>query len=168
MANSSGTPEGARGLEAREIRGLVEQLRLLSGVPSASPAPPPSGRTPSTPGSFPFPVPHAHAASGGTGSQPNLKFRNLLARVVEFKSAEGRLPGCGRAPRDERNLGAWLYRQRRRWAAGEMTANEAEALDAALGPWWTLPPRKARKAESEALRGHRKAPGEPPRRSMSA
>jgi hypothetical protein len=168
VANPSGTPKGARGLEAREIRGLVEQLRLLNGVPSASPAQPASGRTPPTPGSFPFSVPPAHAGPGGTSSQPNLKFRNLLARVVEFKTAEGRLPGCGRAPREERNLGSWLYRQRRRWAAGEMTANEAEALDAALGPWWTLPPRKARKAESEALRGHRQAKGEPPRRSISA
>jgi hypothetical protein len=43
-----------------------------------------------------------------------------------------------------------------------MTPSEAEALDAALGPWWTLPPRQARKAESEALRGRRPERVEPP------
>lgn len=86
------------------------------------------------------------------GPQPSARFRRMLDGVAEFKAREGRLPGCGRAPREERNLGTWLYRQRRRWSSGEMRAVEAESLEAALGPWWTLPPRKARRAESEALR----------------
>lgn len=159
MADSASSSEGAPGLEAGDLRGLVDQLRLLNGLPPTTTMP-----ANDEPRRYPFSV----ESSSPGGGVPGARFRKHLARVLEFKTEHGRLPGCGRAPRDERNLGSWLYRQRRRWTAGEMASIEAEALDAALGPWWTLPPRKARKAESEALRGCRPERGKASPRSKSA
>ncbi|MEA5456923.1 hypothetical protein SPF06_19545 [Sinomonas sp. JGH33] len=95
-------------------------------------------------------------------SQPRPDFGRRLEGVLAFKAAHCRLPRTGlKAEAAERSLGGWLLRQRRRLARDTLTRPERDALDAALGPWWTLPPEEAWWAENP--RAGSDAPGRPAR-----
>lgn len=113
-----------------ELAELIEQLRLLCGVPR--PAPPLPRTVALAPASVPRPVGvrQRHAPAG-------VGFRRQLARLREFQAAHGRLPSSGRSGGDEeRRLGMWLCRQRRRHRDGTGSRAEAAMLAQALGPGW--------------------------------
>ncbi|WP_066495829.1 hypothetical protein [Sinomonas atrocyanea] len=70
-----------------------------------------------------------------------VKFRRQLHRVVEFSASCGRLPSIGRpASAEERRLGMWLHRQRRRHRDRIAAAAEAALLARALGSDWARTP----------------------------
>lgn len=121
-------------LDRTEREHLLAQLRQLGGMP---PSAPPASRTGGPP-----PAP-ARLTLG--------ERRRLMAhieRVAAFKAEHGRLPSAApTAPTGERTLGAWLWRQRRAHVGGALHAHARELLEEALGPYWHLPPRKARALE---------------------
>lgn len=90
--------------------------------------------------------PVATSPIGNDGLRP--EFRQRLHAVSAFKIEHGHLPKTGGVlfP-EERSLGAWLYRQRRRHEAGRLTPNETTAIRDALGEHWILTPSQARHAE---------------------
>lgn len=126
-----------------EFAELLGQLRVLAGLPKPVPpaasvplAPPP----PRSPGAVD--VPSRQQAGAGSGSV-GVKFRRQLGRVADFSASHGRLPSTGRGARaDERRLGMWLYRQRRRQQDGTATGEETVLLAQALGPGWAGPSRR--------------------------
>ncbi|WP_371326672.1 helicase associated domain-containing protein [Sinomonas atrocyanea] len=100
-------------LGPEELGELLEQLRVLTGLPR--PAPPATTVLLAPP---PAPVPDRSQAGSGPGPA-GVKFRRQLDRLVDFAATHGRLPSTGRsAPVQERRLGTWLCRQRRRHRDG--------------------------------------------------
>ncbi|GEB66232.1 hypothetical protein SAT01_36800 [Sinomonas atrocyanea] len=119
-------------LGPEELGELLEQLRVLTGLPR--PAPPATTVLLAPP---PAPVPDRSQAGSGPGPA-GVKFRRQLDRLVDFAATHGRLPSTGRsAPVQERRLGTWLCRQRRRHRDGTAPEEEATLLSQALHPGWT-------------------------------
>ncbi|WP_422935552.1 helicase associated domain-containing protein [Sinomonas sp. P47F7] len=122
--------------EVDEAVELMEQLRILCGVPQRACARPVPLLAPQPHRRHPPVCPRTQA-----DSLPGVTFRRQLAHLLGFSRAYARMPSTSRrAPLEERKLGMWLYRQRRRHAAGKTTRAEAAMLAAGLGPAWAAAP----------------------------
>jgi hypothetical protein len=137
-----------------ELGELLGQLRVLAGLPkpvralaSVPLAPPPDGPDAVGPGS--------RQQDPGSGGPAGVRFRRQVERVAGFSGLHGRLPSIGRGTgAEERRLGLWLYRQRRRVQAGTATGQEAVLLAGALGGDWAeaLGPAPRRRPSPRAVR----------------
>lgn len=167
----------AQGLRPRrdELGELLEQLRVLAGLPkpvppaASVPLAPPPPQSPRAVGQLSRR--QARAGSGGSGPV-GLKFRRQLGRVADFSASHGRLPSTGRGARaDERRLGMWLYRQRRRHQDGATTREETGLLTQALGRGWAGTPRPGpehRRSTDGAVQGERQGVSRARRRAVAA